>query len=57
MTDFLKAYNSEEELKNDYPMTHKEKGSGRRLIYYLFNIGVIQIIDYEQSLILNKTST
>ena len=57
MTHFLKAYNSEEELQNDFPMTPKEKESGSCLIHYLFNVGVIQSIDYEQSLILNKTST
>ena len=57
MTHFLKAYNSEEDFQNDYPMTPREKERGRCFIHYLFNVGVIQSIDYEQSLILNKTST
>ena len=53
----MKAYKSEEELQNDSPLTPRGKESGRCLIHYLFNVGVIQTIDYEQSLILNKTST
>jgi hypothetical protein len=56
LAHFLKAYKSEEELQNDYPMTPRGKESGRCLIHYLFNVGVIQTIDYEQSLILNEIS-
>ena len=56
LAHFLKAYNSDEKLKTNYPKTPRGKESGRYLIHYLFNVGVIEEITYEQSLILNKVS-
>ena len=56
LAHFLKAYNSDEKLKTNYPKTPRGKESGRCLIHYLFNVGVIEEITYEQSLILNQVS-
>ena len=56
LAHFLKAYNTDESLKKDYPITPRNKESGRCLINYLFNASVIQSINYNQSLALLNIS-
>ncbi len=53
---FLNAYNSEENLQYNSPISSREKKTRGSLMYYLFNTSVIQSINYEQSLILNEVS-
>ena len=56
LANFLKAYNTEESLKKNYPITPRKRESGRCLIKYLFNTSVIQSINYNQSLVLINIS-
>ena len=57
LANFLKAYNTEESLQKNYPITPRKKENGRYLINYLFNTNVIQSINYNQSLELVNIST
>ena len=57
IANFLKAYSSQNTLKNNYPVTLNKKENGRYLIFYLFNIGVIKSINYKQSCLINEIST
>lgn len=50
---FLKAYSSENEIRNYYSMTPREKKSGKYLIFYLFNTCFIKSINLSQSSIIN----
>ena len=53
----LKAYiSSKVEFQKKYPLTPRDKESGMCLIYYIFHIGVVKSINYEQSLIINDSS-
>lgn len=54
---FLKAYSSENEIRNYYSMTPREKKSGKYLIFYLFNTCFIKSINLSQSSIINESST
>ena len=54
---FLKAYSSENEIRNYYSMTPREKKSGKYLIFYLFNTCFIKGINLSQSSIINESST
>lgn len=54
---FLKAYSSENEIRNYYSMTPREKKSGKYLIFYLFNTCFIKSINLSQSSIINDSST
>ena len=54
---FLKAYSSENEIRNYYSMTPREKKSGKYLIFYLFNTCFIKSINLSQSSIINENST
>lgn len=56
LAHFLKAYNTDESLKKNYPITPRKRESGRCLINYLFNTSVIQSINYNQSLVLINIS-
>ena len=57
-TLLLKAYESSKvEFQKKYPLTpNRDKESERSLIYYIFHIGVIKSINYEQSMIINDSS-
>ena len=54
---FLKVYSSENEIRNYYSMTPREKKSGKYLIFYLFNTCFIKSINLSQSSIINESST
>ena len=54
---FLKAYSSENEIRNYYSMTPREKKSGKYLIFYLFNTCFIKSINLSQASIINESST
>ena len=54
---FLKVYSSENEIRNYYSMTPREKKSGKYLIFYLFNTCFIKSINLSQASIINESST
>ena len=54
---FLKAYSSENEIRNYYSMTPRETKSGKYLIFYLFNTCFIKSINLSQASIINESST
>ena len=54
---FLKAYSSENEIRNYYSMASRETKSGKYLIFYLFNTCFIKGINLSQSSIINESST
>ena len=57
LAHLLKAYDSSlVELQKKYPLTPRNKESGRCLIYYIFHIGIVKSINYEQSMIINNSS-
>ena len=57
LAHLLKAYDSSiVGLQKKYPITPREKESGRCLIYYIFHVGIVISINYEQSLIVNNPS-
>ena len=57
LAHFLKAYPSENETRIHYPLTPREKESGRCLIFYLFNTCFVKSINLSQSSIINQTAT
>ena len=57
LAQFLKAYSTENILKENYPLTPRQKESGKYIIFYLFNNSVIRNITYYQSTLINKVST
>ena len=57
LAHLLKAYDSSiVGWQKKYPITPREKESGRCLIYYIFHVGIVISINYEQSLIVNNPS-
>ena len=57
LAHLLKAYDtSVVGLQKGYPITPRDKESGRCLIYYIFHVGIVISINYEQSLIVNNPS-
>ena len=57
LAHLLKAYDSSiVGLQKKYPITPREKESGRCLIYYIFHVGIVISINYDQSLIVNNPS-
>lgn len=57
LDQFLKAYNPIKTLGKNYPIIPIKKDIGGCLINYLFNTCIIQSINYEQSILLNKIDT
>lgn len=57
LANLLKTYDSSKiELQKKSPLTTRNEESGRCLIYYIFHIGALKSISYEQSLIINNSS-